>query len=58
MSEPLKITHVYTFPNGMCMVFDQHGKQMPDYQGRTEEMLPKIRENFNGKITEAVWPCR
>ena len=33
----------YSFPNGMLMVFDQHGDQMQEYQGRTEMILPKLR---------------
>ncbi len=45
MPDELKvvITNVYTFANGMCMVFDQFGEQMPDFQGPTNECLPKIR---------------
>lgn len=31
------------FPNGMMMVFDWNGQQMPEFQGRTVEMIPKIR---------------
>jgi len=46
----LKITTVYSFPNGQTMVFDQFGKQMPEFQGRTEEVMPKIREaGFTGE---------
>lgn len=46
-----KITNVYSFTNGMTMVFDQFGQQMPDYQGRTEEVVPKIRAaGFTGEI--------
>lgn len=44
------ITNVYTFPNGQCMVFDQHGQQMPEYQGRTEDMMEKIHSVYNGPI--------
>lgn len=32
--------------NGMLMVFDQDGKQMPDYQGIGKEKLPKLRADF------------
>lgn len=42
MEQP-RITNVYSFTNGMTMVFDQHGKQMPDFQGPTVEVMPKIR---------------
>jgi len=50
------ITNVYSFSNGMCIVFDQNGKQMPDFQGLTEECVPKIRAaGFVGEIDEPVW---
>ncbi len=55
MSDDRRITTVYTFANGQCMVFDQHGKQMPEYQGRTEEKLEAIRANFNGEIKSVEW---
>lgn len=53
-AEP-KITSVYTFANGMCMVFDQYGEQMPEFQGRTEEMRPKIQAVYGGPIVAADW---
>lgn len=37
------ITSVMAFTNGMCMVFDQNGQQMTQYQGCTPEVLPRIR---------------
>lgn len=37
-----KITKVYFWTNGMVTVFDQFGEQMPDYQGRREEVIEKI----------------
>jgi hypothetical protein len=53
---PPKITNVYSFPNGMTMVFDQFGNQMPDYQGKTEEVMPKIKAaGFTGAPTQATW---
>lgn len=42
MDEP-KIENVYCFPNGMVAVTDQRGRQMPDYQGKYEEVWPKIQ---------------
>lgn len=42
MAEALRIDAVIRFPNGMVMVFDQHGEQMPDYQGVWTEMREKI----------------
>lgn len=53
---PPKITTVYSFTNGMTMVFDQFGKQMPEYQGKTEEVLPKIKASgFEGQAEEVSW---
>ncbi len=49
--EAPKITHVYLFENGMCMVFDQYDQQMPEFQGRSEEFIPKIKAaGFAGEI--------
>jgi hypothetical protein len=39
------ITSVYHWANGMTMVFDQHGEQMPDYQGPTEEVRERIERD-------------
>jgi hypothetical protein len=50
------ITNVYEFGNGMCMVYDQYGKQMPDFQGLTYECLPKIRAaGFTGDVSCRLW---
>ncbi len=50
------ITNVYSFTNGMTMVFDQYGKQMPDFQGSTREVVPKIRAaGFAGEILYGSW---
>ncbi len=40
--DALRIENVYCFPNGMVAVTDQHGQQIPEYQGRYEEVWPKI----------------
>lgn len=54
-SDPV-IHSVYSFPNGMTMVFDQYGKQMPEFQGATEEVVPKIRATgYGGGIQECWW---
>lgn len=53
--DELKITNVYHFTNGMVMVFDQHGQQMPEFQGKYEEVIEKIRENFTGEILYGSW---
>lgn len=52
----LVITNVYSFTNGQTMVFDQHGKQMPEFQGPTDEVVPKIRAaGFSGEILYGSW---
>lgn len=38
--------HVYIFPNGMVACFDQYDEQMPKYQGRKEEALPKLQADY------------
>jgi hypothetical protein len=53
-----RITNVYKFQNGMVMVFDQFGKQMPAYQGPAEDVLPKIIAVFDGPIEDRVWQQR
>lgn len=35
--------NVYFWQNGMAMVFDQFGHQMPELQGKREEVEAKIR---------------
>lgn len=36
-------TTVYLFKNGMCMVFDENGKQVPKWQGETSKVLRKLK---------------
>ena len=57
MDEP-RITKVYVFGNGMVMVFDQNGQQMPDYQGRVEQVRDKIRSCYDGEFVAAAWSRR
>lgn len=45
MTKPV-LTKCYTFPNGMVIAFDQHGQQMPDYQGTFAEVAGKILRDF------------
>lgn len=46
----------YAFPNGMLMVFDAHGQQVPRYQGRTEDYLPRLRADYPScRIEGAMW---
>lgn len=51
-----QITNVYLFQNGMVMTFDQFGEQMPDYQGRAEEVMPKIKAVYGGPVVVTQWP--
>lgn len=51
-----RITNVYNWANGMTMVFDQFGEQMPEFQGHTEEVMPKIREAaFTDGVPISKW---
>jgi hypothetical protein len=46
----------FTFPNGMMIVFDEHDEQVPDYQGRADEKLPKLRADFpDCEVNSARW---
>jgi hypothetical protein len=40
------VTNAYLFGNGMVMAFDGGGKQVPEYQGTKEEVVPKLRRDF------------
>ncbi len=52
----VQLTHAYKFQNGMVMAFDQNGEQMPEYQGRSEDVEPKIRADFpHVTIEERMW---
>jgi hypothetical protein len=51
-----RITNVYNWANGMTMVFDQYGEQMPEFQGRTDEVMPKIRAaGFTQEVPTRQW---
>ncbi len=41
-AEAPAIGHVYVFDNGQTMVFDQRGRQMPEFQGPTSEAMAKL----------------
>lgn len=41
------IKKVIHWANGMVMVFDENGKQMPEYQGIYEEVKDKILKDSN-----------
>lgn len=38
----LHMRSVILWTNGNCMVFDDQGQQMPEYQGRFEVVAPRI----------------
>ena len=51
------IDHVIKFSNGMLMVFDENGKQIPEYEGRYEEVRDKILADApeSARFFRAVW---
>jgi hypothetical protein len=49
------ISKVYVFANGMVMVFDMRGEQIPEYQGRHEDVIGKIRAVYDGPIVAVDW---
>lgn len=54
--EASRITSVYSFANGQTVVFDQYGQQMPEFQGKTEVVVPKIRAaGFTKEIPYGEW---
>jgi len=38
-----RITTIFIFTNGMVAVFDQNDQQMPFFQGKKEDVMPKIK---------------
>jgi len=38
------IDRVILWSNGTVMVFDEHGKQLPEYQGRRKEAIQKLMD--------------
>ena len=42
MPDKMKITTVIKYSNGIVLVFDQNGEQMPDYQGRYSDVKDRI----------------
>lgn len=54
-----RLTTVFHLENGMIMAFDQFGAQMPEYQGRAEEALPKIRRDAPDLVVQrGAWIAR
>jgi hypothetical protein len=52
-----RIAHVIRFTNGMVMVFDEQGEQMPEYQGRFEDVRQKLMDATDNLtlFQEADW---
>lgn len=54
-----EIASVHCFDNGMTMVFDQHGEQMPAFQGPTSEVMQHIRASgWSGQPEFDSWRMR
>lgn len=51
------IDYVIKFSNGIVIVFDEKGKQLPEYQGRYEEVRDKILADApeSARFFHAVW---
>ena len=51
------IDHVIKFSNAVVMVFDKNGHQMPEYQGRYEEVRDKILADApeSARFFRATW---
>lgn len=51
----LHIDMVILWTNRLCMVFDDQGEQMPEYQGIFERVAPRINAVFAGAWTYGDW---
>lgn len=51
------ISQVIRFQNGMVMVFDEKGEQMPEYQGRYEDVKERILADASrgARFFHGVW---
>ncbi|MBA7610211.1 hypothetical protein ES703_17417 [subsurface metagenome] len=52
------INRAIRFQNGMVMVFDENGEQLPEYQGKYEEVKAKIlaRAPKSTRFFHGTWP--
>lgn len=49
-------TKAIVWQNGMLMVFDQHGQQVPEYQGEANENLKSLLADYpDCEITGGIW---
>ena len=40
------VVRAILWSNGMVMAFDESGQQVPDYQGRGAEVIPRLRRKY------------
>lgn len=38
------IDRIVLWSNGVVMVFDEHGKQIPEYQGKRKQVAEKLKD--------------
>ena len=52
------ISEVIKFENGMVLVFDEKGEQMPEFQGRYQDVRVKILARAPKEVTfyHGTWP--
>lgn len=52
-----QITTIYIYPNGMILVFDQKGRQMPRFQGHNDlKRLKRIQNRiYRQRFKEVTW---
>lgn len=48
------LTTCYRFENGNVMAFDQHGRQMPKYQGTFDKVAPLVQRDYPGIAIEPM----
>jgi hypothetical protein len=55
-----RIANIYLFSNGMVMVFDQDGRQIPEYQGPRERVLDLLKRvaSDDAQWYEGTWMPR
>lgn len=53
----MKPVKAYLWDNGMLMVFDEQGEQVPEYQGRGNEKIPQLMKDFpDCNLVGGTWP--
>lgn len=55
MDSEKQIAKVILWQNGLVMVFDQAGEQIPGYQGKLEEVEEKIRGVYRDRWLYGHW---